>query len=151
IADVHMDKSPTAEQWKKIGIRHHHGFCIALFSIKTATSGGIGEYPDLLPLIDWCANIGFDIIQLLPLNDTGPDPSPYSAISAFALNPLHLGLAQLPNIDHYPVLQQILQQLQALNNAQRVDYPMVRELKERFLQQYYAWEFPNFAHNDDYQ
>ena len=30
---------------------------------------------DLIPIIDWCKKIGFDIIQLLPLNDNGIDQS----------------------------------------------------------------------------
>ena len=58
-----------------------------LFSLHSKNSAGIGEYPDLIPMLDWCKEIGFDTLQLLPLNDIHYETSPYSAISAFALNP----------------------------------------------------------------
>lgn len=90
--------SPSAKQWDKIGVRHHYGLVIPLFSLHTLSSAGVGEFPDLLPLIRWCHTLGLDVIQLLPLNDTGNNTSPYSALSAFALNPLHLGLAHLPGL-----------------------------------------------------
>lgn len=147
---AHLSQCPAAEQWMRIGIRHHHGINIPLFSLHTESSTGIGEYADLHPLIDWCAKIGMDVIQLLPLNDTGLDSSPYSAISAFALNPIHLGLAHLPGAKQYPDLLQLIEQLQPLSHTPRVQYVQVRELKERFLQQYYAWEYPSIASSQDY-
>ena len=100
--------------WKNIGVMIHHGINLPLFSLHTKNSGGIGEFLDLKPVIDWCKKIGFDIIQLLPLNDTGPEPSPYSAISAFALNPLHISLVALPNLDEHEELLTMLADLQSL-------------------------------------
>jgi 4-alpha-glucanotransferase len=44
--------SPAASQWQSIGIRHHHGVVVPLFSLHIQNSCGIGEYTDLLPLID---------------------------------------------------------------------------------------------------
>jgi len=73
-----------------------HGINIPLASIRTEKSSGIGEYLDLIPLIDWCAEIGLDIIQLLPLNDSGHDPSPYNAQSMYALHPIYLRLENGP-------------------------------------------------------
>jgi 4-alpha-glucanotransferase len=67
-----------------------HGIALPLSSIWTERSSGIGEYLDLIPLIDWCADVGFNLIQLLPLNDTGGLASPYSGRSALALHPIHL-------------------------------------------------------------
>ncbi len=69
-------------------------------------SSGIGEYLDLIPVIDWCAEVGLDVIQLLPLNDSGTETSPFSALSAFALDPKYLSLQALPscetNMPTYP-------------------------------------------------
>lgn len=132
---------PTNDQWQKIGLKHHHGINIPLFSLHSKNSCGIGEFTDLIPLIPWCQANGFDIIQLLPLNDTGPDQSPYSAISAFALNPIHLGLAALPFLDEFPELKSLLPKMQALKNKQRIDYVEVHKLKEEFLRQYYQKVF----------
>lgn len=85
----------TDAHFQKIGKRPHHGICIPLFSLHTKKSCGIGEFLDLIPLIDWCKEVGFDVIQLLPLNDSGEDPSPYNAMSSFALDPIYLSLWEL--------------------------------------------------------
>lgn len=134
---IPLFSSPTAKEWQKIGIKQHHGIVIPLFSLHSNQSCGIGEFPDLLPLVPWCQSIGYDVIQLLPLNDTGPESSPYSALSAFALNPIHLGLASLPFLDEFPELQPLLIKMQTLNNTQRVNYQDVLSQKESFLKKYY--------------
>lgn len=131
-----IEESPAREQWKKIGIAHHHGIDIALFSLRSNQSGGIGEFPDLLPMIDWCHHLGLDCLQLLPLNDTGNDSSPYGAVSAFALNPIYIGLSRLPNFDKHMDLQSQLKELQKQNASQRVNYLLVRIEKERIFHAY---------------
>ncbi|MBX7067654.1 MAG: 4-alpha-glucanotransferase [Parachlamydiales bacterium] len=85
----------TDAHWERIGKRPHHGICVPLFSIHSKKSSGIGEFLDLIPLIDWCKEVGFDVIQLLPINDTGRDPSPYNPLSSCALNPIYLSLWEL--------------------------------------------------------
>ena len=126
----------AGSQWEQCGIRHHHGIVAPLFSLHSAHSCGIGEYPDLLPLCSWCREIGFDIIQLLPLNDTGPETSPYSALSAHALNPIHLGLSQLPYVSQDSQLTQQIETLRQLNKSPRVAYKEVQKGKEQFLRAY---------------
>lgn len=128
---------PSIRQWQRIGLRPHHGIAIPLFSLHSNNSCGIGEYPDLLPLLDWCQLLGIDTIQLLPLNDTGEDTSPYSAVSAFALNPFHLGLTSLPFINEYPSLISALEKIPKGSTSLRVDYPTMRIQKESFLKEYY--------------
>ncbi|MFI0435244.1 MAG: 4-alpha-glucanotransferase [Parachlamydiaceae bacterium] len=129
--------SPTAVQWQQIGIKDHHGIAIPLFSIHSHHSYGVGEYTDLPPLIDWCASIGFDVIQLLPLNDTGLGKSPYSALSAFALNPLFIGLDALPEVQTDPYLKERLQSLPKCSKTPLVDYTKVRQHKDSFLHDYF--------------
>lgn len=131
-----IELSPAAHHWRNIGIRHHHGIVVPLFSLHTRHSCGIGEYLDLIPLIPWCASVGLDIIQLLPLNDTGNETSPYSALSATALNPVHISLQDLPRINDDPQLKKVLQTLQHPKVEDRVDYPTVQKLKNEFLQRY---------------
>lgn len=125
-------KTFLAPQWKKIGIRAHHGIDLLLSSLHSKNSCGIGEFYDLLPLIDWCAKMGLDIIQLLPLNDSGDDPSPYSAISALALNPLFLSLHQLPSVKREKLVE-----LQHFNHLPRVAYHDVQSHKLFFLRSYF--------------
>ena len=131
-----LTNSATGSQWKTIGIKNHHGIALPLFSLHSNKSCGIGEYLDLIPLIDWCQSIGFDVIQLLPLNDTGLETSPYSALSAYALNPIFLSLSQLPGGEETSSLKRQITELQIVTNrTQRVDYKSVQQRKDFFLRE----------------
>lgn len=99
---ISLEESRTASHWRRIGSGPHHGICLPLFSLRTEKSSGIGEFNDLLPLIDWCKSVGFNCLQLLPLNDTGDDPSPYNALTSCGLDPVYLSLADLPHAGALP-------------------------------------------------
>ncbi len=146
-----IEQTPAAKAWKKVGIRHHHGIDVPLFSLHSQKSCGIGEYPDLIPLIKWCKEVGLDVIQLLPLNDTGYDTSPYSAISAYALNPWHLGLYDLPYLQNFPHLKQKIKELNGLCKSQRIDYQKVYKEKEAFLREYFQQAFSLVTSDQEYQ
>lgn len=68
------------------------GVAVPLFSLYSKQSIGIGEYLDLIQFARWAQFCDFNIIQLLPVNDTGAESSPYSARSAFALNPVFINI-----------------------------------------------------------
>lgn len=93
-----MIKAP----WENIGKKHHHGIQVPLLSLWTEKSFGTGEFLDLIPLIDFLSSAGMNILQLLPLNDSGPDPSPYNALSSTALHPIYLSLHSLPHLKEPP-------------------------------------------------
>lgn len=137
--------------WKAVGVKHHHGINLPLFSLYTKNSSGIGEFLDLKPVIDWCKKIGFDIIQILPINDTGPEPSPYSGISAFALNPIHISLWALPNQNSHEDLKILLSELQSLTKNQRIDYPTLHKKRDAFLRLYYQYVYAETSQMEDYQ
>jgi len=84
--------SRSAKQWKRMGARRRAGVLAPLFSLYSEESCGMGEFPDIKLLVDWCVKCGISIIQLLPLNDSGFDFAPYSAQSTFALDPMYLRL-----------------------------------------------------------
>lgn len=134
-------KSPLKKQWKKIGVKPHHGIILMLSSLHSQTSLGCGEFLDLIPIIEWCASIGFDFVQLLPLNDTGFDNSPYNPISTLALNPIYLSLQKLPYLKDDSELQQIFIKEENLINEPFFDYHATRQLKLSFLQKYYLKYF----------
>lgn len=82
--------------------RPRTGLVVALSALRSEASPACGEYPDLLLLGDLARTWGFDLVQLLPLNDTGGMNSPYMALSAFALHPLYIRLADLPEAARAP-------------------------------------------------
>src|SRR3954466_7786527 len=69
------------------------GVLVPLFAIRTEDDLGIGDLAGLRQFIDWAAEIGFKLVQLLPINEVGGHNSPYNAISAMAIEPTTLHLA----------------------------------------------------------
>jgi 4-alpha-glucanotransferase len=69
------------------------GVLAPLFALRGEGDLGIGDLGALREFIDWIAEIGFKLVQLLPINETGPDNSPYNAISAMAIEPTTLHIA----------------------------------------------------------
>jgi 4-alpha-glucanotransferase len=64
-----------------------------LFSIRTKRGWGVGEIGDLPRFAHWAGKSGLSVLQLLPVNElTEGETSPYSAASAFALDPVYLSL-----------------------------------------------------------
>lgn len=69
------------------------GVLAPLFALRRENDLGIGDLDGLRQFIDWAAEIGFRLVQILPINEMGGDHSPYNAISAVALEPSTLHLA----------------------------------------------------------
>jgi len=73
------------------------GIALPLLSLRSGL-GPCGEFPDIARLAELARIWGMDLIQILPVNDTGFETSPYSALSAFALNPIYLRIGDLPEL-----------------------------------------------------
>src|SRR4051794_40094670 len=71
------------------------GILAPLFALRRKDDLGIGDVGALRELVDWAAKHGFGLVQLLPINETGNDHSPYNAISSVALDPSTLELSPL--------------------------------------------------------
>ncbi|MCP5469897.1 MAG: 4-alpha-glucanotransferase [Chlamydiales bacterium] len=144
-------KTQAAPQWKKIGVKNHHGICLPLSALHSKNSCGIGEYLDLIPLVSWCTEIGFDVIQLLPINDTGLGVSPYDSLSAYALNPLFLSLSALPELGYIPNYEEKIAKVRYWNRTPRVKFHIVRELKNVFFKEYIPTVFPIISQTFEYK
>ncbi|MCH9612296.1 MAG: 4-alpha-glucanotransferase [Chlamydiia bacterium] len=132
-------QTPAKKAWEKVGFCKHHGFNIPLASVWSKESCGIGEFFDLIPLIDWCQSIDFQVIQLLPLNDSGLDNSPYNCVSSCALNPVYISLRKLPNLTEDQQIE--LNGFKRYVALQRVAYHSVLNLKLEFLRKYFDETF----------
>ena len=127
---MNLLETKAGKGWKKVGIKHHHGIQVPLLSLWTSQSCGNGEILDLIPLIDFLADVGMDVLQLLPLNDSGADPSPYNALSSTAIHPIYLSLHALPYLSS---------PLPAFNiETKRLPYAAILGQKLDFLKDYVA-------------
>jgi len=85
------------------GLTHYRtGVLVPVAALRSEANLGAGEFADLPALAKWCADLGLDTIQLLPVNDSGGESSPYSALSAFALHPFYLRISDLPEVASLP-------------------------------------------------
>ncbi|MBT8036081.1 MAG: 4-alpha-glucanotransferase [Verrucomicrobiae bacterium] len=74
------------------------GILIPVFSLRREDDLGIGDTRALKAAIDWAAEHRMGFLQLLPINETGSDNSPYNAISSIALDPVLLEMEAIPEI-----------------------------------------------------
>ncbi|MGM9761957.1 MAG: 4-alpha-glucanotransferase [Candidatus Cryptobacteroides sp.] len=114
------------------------GTAIPVFSLRTESDFGIGEFKDLRPLVDWAAATGQCIIQLLPVNDTTrkgewKDSYPYSPISSFALHPLYINLQALGIRETVAFKKEQAE----LNALAELDYPRVFQAKMKYIRKAY--------------
>ncbi len=107
------------------------GIVVPVGSLRTQRSCGSGEFADIVPFAEFCAKSGVSVIQLLPVNDTGTESSPYSALSAFALNPVYLSLRDLPEAE--PFRKEINSIRDIHESRERFDYRSLRAAKMDLL------------------
>src|SRR6185312_16278825 len=114
------------------------GLMIPLFSFPSRQSWGIGEIGDIAPMAAWLASAGQNVLQLLPLNEMAPgQQSPYSAISAMAIDPLYITISHVDEVaragGEAALSAPLRQRLTAIRAAADLDYRRVRELKDEVL------------------
>lgn len=130
-------ETASAAGWKRVGLRKRSGVGVALFSVYSKKSLGIGDFSDLKLLIDWAHSTGNSIIQLLPMNQVGVTFCPYDAVSSFALEPMYICIRDIKNAKNKS-LETKLQNLHKLFPVgSYVDYA-IREAKTLFLREVYA-------------
>jgi len=63
------------------------GVLAPAFAVRGAKDLGVGDTEALKELISWAAWQGLSVVQILPINETGGDSSPYCLLSAMAIEP----------------------------------------------------------------
>ena len=110
------------------------GILIPLFSIRTRDNLGRGEILDLAPMIDFALSMGHRVIQLLPLDETGPDDlSPYSAMSVMAIDPMYISISGLPGVGRVVAARA----REAVGKARFVPRAIIRKEKFALLERAY--------------
>jgi 4-alpha-glucanotransferase len=87
---------------KQMTGRRLTGVAVPIGALRSKGSMGVGEFPDLAGFAALCAKMKLGLIQLLPVNDTGYESSPYSSLTAFGLHPLYLRIADLEEYKSAP-------------------------------------------------
>jgi 4-alpha-glucanotransferase len=127
----------------------HAGVIVPAFSLRSAADWGVGEIPDLAGMAAWLASAGQRSLHTLPLLERAAhERSPYSALSAFAIDPIHVGLDQVEDFVAGGGRRALdgtdREAIERLRAAGTIDYDGVRTVKERAL----ARAFDTFERNE---
>lgn len=114
------------------------GTLVPVFSLRSCSSFGVGDFGDLRKMIDWVDMTGQRVLQLLPINDTTTthtwtDSYPYSCISIFALHPQYADLTSLPELEDEETRERFENIRKELNALPQIDYERVNDAKNEYL------------------
>ena len=126
------------------------GLCVQLYTLRTPTNWGVGDFSDLAWLAREAARRGADFIGLNPLHALfAADPahcSPYSPSSRHCINVLYIAVDAVPDVEYCaealqrmaePAFREELARLRALDlidysGVSRCKLPILRLLYDRF-------------------
>ncbi|MEA3209369.1 MAG: 4-alpha-glucanotransferase [Chthoniobacter sp.] len=111
------------------------GLLAPLFALRGENDLGIGDVGALREFVRWAAEHGFGVVQILPVNETGNDNSPYNAISSVALDPptIEITPEAVPDLSAADIAEVSGDQLKDLLRG-AVIYPRVKALKLHLLE-----------------
>ena len=110
------------------------GVLAPLFALRAKNDHGCGDVGALREFVLWAAAQGFGCVQLLPVNETGADNSPYNAISSVALEPSTLSMSEVEDLSAAEVADwEVLP-----GDTEAVQWREVKEQKWDLLQQAFA-------------
>lgn len=132
------------------------GTLVPVFSLRSKTSFGVGDFGDLKKMVDWVAATHQRALQILPINDTTithtwTDSYPYSCISIFALHPQYVDLTQLPAIKDQATRSKFDKLRKELNALKQIDYERVNEAKTDYLRVIYSQERAKVMKSTDFK
>jgi len=111
---------------------------VPLFSLISTRGWGIGEFGDLPTFARWLSEAGQSVVQILPILEMPPvETSPYSAMTAMALDPIYIAMSQVQ--DFMGIGGELAldgaerSEIERLRQLPRIDYASIRRLKEKWL------------------
>jgi len=136
------------------------GILVPAFALRSQDDLGIGDTQAVKEAIDFCHQYCLGVLQLLPINETGGDNSPYNAISSMALDPVFIHMsASAPDMvpglleEHWRQLSDSEKPAVSHNESNNtnpntagnsdhaggiIDYPQVKRKKNFLLQKAFA-------------
>jgi 4-alpha-glucanotransferase len=112
---------------------------VPLFSLRGGLDWGIGEIGHVPRFARWLAAAGHRLLQLLPIWELVPgERSPYAPLSAFAIDPIYISLADVEDFAAaggeaaLPSPQREV--LDRIRGGRAIDYDAVRILKQQALE-----------------
>ncbi|MEI9999529.1 MAG: 4-alpha-glucanotransferase [Verrucomicrobiota bacterium] len=112
---------------------------VPVFALRHEKDLGIGDTEAMRQAIDFCASQKLGVLQVLPINETGDDNSPYNAISSIAIDPVYLTLTPelVPGLQQETLDTMFTESALAELRHGPVKYQKVKQLKLEALSHAY--------------
>lgn len=132
------------------------GTQIPVFSLRSKSSFGVGDFGDLKKFIDWMVETRQRVLQLLPVNDTHltntwVDSYPYSCNSVFALHPQYVDISALPPLKDKKAVARFEALRLELNALLQEDYEQVNKVKGQYFKLIFEQERHHLSENKGYK
>ncbi|MDA8977220.1 4-alpha-glucanotransferase, partial [Akkermansiaceae bacterium] len=114
------------------------GVLAPVTSLRHKGDLGIGDVGGLRKLVGWAVDHEVKFLQLLPINETGADDSPYNAISSVALEPSLIDLSSVPEIGEARVNEVRAGLSEEFLEGDLVHYEEAKRLKRDLLEEGFA-------------
>ena len=140
------------------------GTLVPVFALRHPDDFGVGDTRAVREAITFHAENKLGLLQLLPVNETGADNSPYNAISSVALDPLYLHMVpeEIPGLLPDALAELFPESVKNELQTGSVQYKRVKMLKLEVLSRAYvefeaidlqegsdaAYEFQAFVENN---
>lgn len=114
------------------------GVAIPIFSLRSESSFGIGDFGDLKKMVDWAIATNQKFIQILPINDTTithtwTDSYPYNSISIYAFHPLYMDMNKVGKLKNKEKATAFAKKQKELNALSTVNYEAVDQAKWEYF------------------
>ena len=124
--------------------RRSNGILLPLSAMKTEQDWGVGDFTSLCQWVRFLGGLGAKIVQILPIQETAPGQTcPYSALSAFAVDPVYIDVSAVREVTLSPRAQEEVNNLQGDIAAWRLfhkaPFKAVKDAKLKVLWQAYQF------------
>ena len=114
------------------------GVSLPLSAMKGTEDWGCGDMSSLQEWIEYFSNYNIRVLQILPLWETSPrEHCPYSALSAYAIDPIYISIKDVPEVQNCQAAQEIINDLKDnIENwraSQDVQFDAIKPAKYRVL------------------
>jgi 4-alpha-glucanotransferase len=121
-----------------LGRRPAFGLIANLYSVRSRTNWGVGDFSDAAAMATWASSVGGDFLGLNPLHallNRSGDVSPYSPVSRLFRNPIYIDITAVPELAESSEVQarlaspEFVAELEALRESPAVRYEQVMAVK----------------------
>lgn len=111
------------------------GVLVPVFALRSRHDLGVGDTECVRLMVGWCARHHLSVLQILPVNETAGDNSPYNAISSMAIDPTTIAISPetIPGLTRAAFERHATPSLLAELRRGPVQYRRVKELKSALL------------------